>query len=599
MNNKINIQDLDFFEIKEKLKKSLKGQNQFQDYDFEGSSMNIHLDLLSEITNHMGFYAHMLNNESNIDSAMLKPSLTSKAKFQNYIPGSKRSSKATVKINVDVSSLNQPINRRIVIPRGTSFKSNNNSLDNRSYMLIDDLFIYNQSNLSNEFNYVSDDVLLYEGEFQTESFTYDSSILNQRFIIRDNDIDINTIRVKVFNIEGDETFTVFNLAEDFMTINSNSDVFFLSVNEEGFYELKFGNGVYGSLLNNENHIEISYISTSGVAGNNAKSFILGGVFTYNNIDYNLTVDTVHNSEGGSENESIDELRFNIPNHFRNQNRGVIVDDYKSILLRKYRNINSINVWGGEDNIPPAFGKIFISIKPKFGEKLSSNAKQTVRDIINKSSLVEAVVIDPDFLYLNLNVNVIYNPINTDKSSGEIQSSIESNISLFNDEYLNKFDGFYSDLELNNTVKNSNNSIISSYTDITLEKRINVELNLQRTYSTDFQNEILPNTFKSSLFEFRLFRCFLKDDGLGSIKIMYFNTLKSEFEEFDEIFGEVDYEKGIVRLIDFQTSNLFDESNLSLLAAPKIPDFFSKRNSIVTIDNTIINVKSNFENENEK
>jgi len=599
----IPVQDLDFDQVKAKIKAFLKDQSKFQDYDFEGSAMNIHMDILAYMTHYIGFYGHMLNNESNVDSANLKPSLTSKAKFQNYIPGSKAASQATVTFTIDITALNEPVDRKIVIERGQTVKSNNNSSDNRTFVLVDDLYIYNQSSVAGVYDYVSDETLIYEGTFEETNFIVDQSILNQRFIIRDKDIDIKSLRVRVYESDGSSNFISYKLAEDFMTINGDSNVYFVSMNEDGYYGVHFGNDVYGNAVQNGNKVECTYISTSGESGNNARSFTFGGDLYYNGDPFQVSIQTISNSEGGMDGEAIEDLRFNIPYHYRRQNRAVIVDDYKNLLLSEYRNINSINVWGGEDNVPPVYGKVFISIKPKFGEVLSSKAKENIlKNIIKRRNVtvIEAEIVDPDFLYVDMTVNARYNPLKTEKSGGQVVSDIQSAIDNYNENYLNKFGGYYSDLDLNSFVRNSNPAILTSYTKLNLEKRFTPNFDTKQTYYVDFQNEIVPGTIKSAEFTYRLFRCYIKDDGAGNLRIYYFDTLTQSFKVFpDEVFGTVDYTNGIVRITDFETTGLYSKEQLSVFAKPENPDFFSKRNNIVVIDDVVIKVSENFENENEK
>lgn len=599
----IPVQDLDFDQVKTKIKAFLKDQSKFQDYDFEGSAMNIHMDILAYMTHYIGFYGHMLNNESNVDSANLKPSLTSKAKFQNYIPGSKAASQATVTFTIDITALNEPVDRKIVIERGQTVKSNNNSSDNRTFVLVDDLYIYNQSSVGGVYEYVSDETLIYEGTFEETNFIVDQSILNQRFIIRDKDIDIKSLRVRVYESDGSSSFISFKLAEDFMTINGDSNVYFVSMNEDGYYEIHFGNDVYGNAVQNGNKVECTYISTSGESGNNARSFTFGGDLYYNGEPFQVSIQTISNSEGGMDGEAIEDLRFNIPYHYRRQNRAVIVDDYKNLLLSEYRNINSINVWGGEDNVPPVYGKVFISIKPKFGEVLSSKAKENILTNIVKRrnvTVIEAEIVDPDFLYVDMTVNARYNPLKTEKSGGQVVSDIQTAIDNYNTNYLNKFGGYYSDLDLNSFVRNSNPAILTSYTKLNLEKRFTPNFDTKQTYYVDFQNEIVPGTIKSAEFTYRLFRCYIKDDGVGNLRIYYFDTLTQTFKVFpDEVFGTVDYTNGIVRITDFETTGLYGKEQLSVFAKPENPDFFSKRNNIVVIDDVVVKVSENFENENEK
>ena len=600
----IPVQELEFDQIKTNLKTFLKGQSQFQDYDFEGSSMSIHMDLLAYVTHYMGFYGHMLNNESNIDSANLKSSMNSKAKFQNYVPGSKKSAEATVKITVGVNNTNEPTDRKIVIPRGESIKSSNNSTDSRTLVLVDDLYIYNKSLLGGTYDYTSEETLVYEGSFEKERFIADESLLNQRFIIRDKDIDLSSLRVRVFDSENDSNFITFKRVNDYMVVNKDSAVFFVTVNEDDYYEIQFGNGVYGQPVQTGNMIECTFVSSSGEEGNNSKSFTYSGDFYYGGTPYTLAVEAITSSEGGMDGEDVEDLRFNIPYHYRRQNRAVIIDDYKNLLLSEYRNINSINVWGGEDNIPKEYGKVFICIKPKFGEVLSSKAKENILNNIVKRrnvTVIEADIVDPDFLYVNLDIFIQYNPLNTEKSTGEIRSDAQIAVDTYNDVKLNRFGSFYSNLDLNNTVKASNRAILTSYTKIILEKRFVPLTNSKQTYAIDFLNPLIAGTVKSDEFTFRLSRCYFADDDSGNIRIWFYNEAKSAFEMYpDEVFGLMDYTNGIVRLIDFEINGLYGaNTKLGVYAKPENPDFFTKRNNIVVIDDTVIQATINHENENEK
>lgn len=603
MATNIPVQDLDFDKIKSNFKGFMQSQSKFQDYDFEGSSMSILMDLMAYTTHYSGFHAHMLNNESNIDSAYLKSSMTSKAKFQNYVPGSKKSAEAVVKFVVDVNAGNEPTDRKIVIPRGETVKANNNTADTRTFVLVDDLYIYNKSLVGGTYDYTSDDTLIYEGSFEKERFLVDTTLLNQRFIIRDPNIDIKSLRVRVFDSELDTNFVTYKLADDYMVIDGKSPVFFVTVNEDDYYEIQFGNGVYGRAAEHGNMVECTFVSTNGEQGNNAKKFTFGGDFSYQGTQFTVTIDPVSPAEGGMEAEGVEDLRFNIPYHYRRQNRAVIVDDYKNLLLSEYRNINSINVWGGEDNEPKVYGKVFICIKPKFGEVLSSKAKDNIINRIIKRrnvTVIEAEIVDPDFLYVNLDVQVQYNPLNTEQSAGQIVSGCDTAINTYNTEVLNRFGGYYSDLELNTRVRASNPAILTSYTAIRLEKRFVPSLNTKQTYAVDFVNPLVKGTVKSDEFKFRLNRCYFEEDAGGVIRIWHYNEDKKEFQVYPgESFGVVEHETGIVRLIDFEVNGLYTGTKLAVHAQPVRPDYFTKRNNIVVIEEAKVTATENFENENEK
>jgi len=603
MANNLQVQDLDFESIKQNFIDYMKSQEQFKDYDYKGSSMNILLDLLAYNTHYMGFYTHMLANESFIDSATQKASLTSKAKLMNYIPSSKQSAEALVTFNIPITAVNEPTDKKIVLPRGTNIRSNNNANDSRNFVIVDDVYIYNRATTAGVYDYTSDEIGIFEGAFNTQRFLVDDTLTNQRFIIRDRNVDITSLRISVYDTQASSEFVSYTLAEDFNEINSESNVFFVAVNEENYYEVFFGNDIYGKSLANLNVVSASFVSTSGEEGNNARTFILSGGINYLGTDYDVDITTVNDSHGGVDEETLEDLRFNIPYHYRRQNRLVTVDDYKNILLSKYRNINSINIWGGEDNIPKTYGKVFISIKPRFGEVLSSKAKNSIiNDILKKYNVttVEPEIVDPEFLYVNLDVNVRFNPLNTNKSSGEIGTEVTAIINDYNDNTLNRFGSFYSDVNINSLIKSVNPSILTSYADATLEKRIDVNLNTKATYFADFVNEILPETVKSDEFMYRLKRCYFADNKQGNIIIYYYDTFKKEWVAFpNETFGTVDYENGIIRLVNFEVNDLYGQSKLNINATPKLPDFFTKRNNVVMINQFTVKVVADFQNEGNK
>ncbi len=603
-NTNLPVQELDFDTIKANLKEYLRGKPEFTDFDFEGSAMTVLLDTLAYNTHYTGFYSHMLANEAFVDSANQKSSMTSKAKLLNYIPKSKKASEATVSFTVDINSGNEPSDKKIVVSRGSSVLSNNNSADSRTFVVVDDVIIYNSALNTGEFNYVSDETLIYEGTFEEERFLVNNSLTNQRFIIRNKDIDINTLRVNVYNTRGDTQFTTYKLADDFNNINGDTPVFYLSVNEDDYYEVFFGNGVYGSAVEHANLISCSFVATSGELGNNAKLFSFGGDYTYSGNPYTIDITTVSNAEGGLEAESVEDLRFNIPYHYRRQNRAVTIDDYRNILLSEYRNINSINVWGGEDNSPKTYGRVYISIKPLYGEVLSSKAKENViNNIIKKHNVatVDVEIVDPDYLYVNLDVSIRYNPVQTDVTTGQIVSGVNAAIVDYNTKVLNKFDGFYSDNELNSRMKSTDASILTTYTDIVLEKRFTPALNSLETFYIEFINTIMSSTIKSDEFEFRLKRSYFADDGNGNIVVWWFNELKNAFEQYkDEVFGTVDYTEGTIRLTELIINGLYtNDGVLNVFATPRYPDFFTKRNNIVIIDDYKVNVTMDYENESDK
>jgi hypothetical protein len=588
MAKNLTVQNLDFDEIKENLITFLKSQSKFTEYDFRGSGFDVLMDLLSYNTHYMGYYAHMLANESFVDSAMLKSSLTSKAKLLNYIPRGKTSSTAEVILKIP-NLTSHPTGNKVLFERGNialaSKKENELNGDGRNFILIDDLYVYNKPIPGgNEYHYESEIVDIYEGSYKDEMYKVDSSIYNQRFILHDSTVDYNTIRVKVYTDNSLSDFVSYKLANDFTEINGESVVFFLTVNENEFYELRFGNGVYGKPVEDGNIIKIEYVSTSGEVGNNAKHFIYNGV--YNSSDVEIT--TISNSDGGKDEDDIEDLKFNIPNHYKRQNRLVTIDDYKNILLSEYGNISSINVWGGEDNYPIEYGKVFISIKPKFGDVLTTNAKARIlNDILKKYSVVtvEGVIVDADYLYVDLYNTTKFNPNKTDKTAGEIQSFIQEVVQDYNDGKVSKFDGYFSNSRLNKEILLSDKSIISTFNHIRIKKRLTPTINTVQQYVVDFNNKLDESSLLSTNFIFRGYLSRYEDNGKGFVLIYRQNPNTMEWETYaDETFGLINYETGIISLSDISIEEVPEnKGDLLFTATPVEPDFYPVRNNIVKID----------------
>lgn len=589
MSKNLAVKSLDFDQIKSSLKDFLKQQSEFSDYNFEGSGMNVLLDTLSYNTHLIGFYTHMLANESFVNSASLIGSMNSHAKGFNYIPKSMKSSKATVKIQYLGGSV-QP--QFFHIPRGIELSSNSNSTDTRKFIITDDVYITNQGDLSNP-DFTSQEILVSEGVFNSIYYTVDTLQYNQRYIIDDEFIDIDSLKIKIFQNQGDVDFEPWTLASDLMEINKESKVYYLSVNEDNKYEFFFGNDVYGSKPNNNNFVEVSYVSTSGYDGNGATEFSL--VLPVN--DWSTTIETIIQSEGGLNRESIDELRFNIPYHYRRQNRLVTVDDYKNIILSEYRNVNSINVWGGESHTPVTYGTVFVCIKPKFGQLLSNSGKNLIKTIIKKYNMptIEIEIIDPDYLYVNLEVETLYNPLNTTLGAGEMQSIVLDSIVEYDSEYLSKFNALYSSANLANHVKSKEDSILSTQTSLKFQRKIKVIENSNNIVPVEFTNEIIKYSIFSNEFKFRGNKSSLYDvDGIINIK--YFDVIGNIWKNYDsEEFGFVDYESGKVIISGVEFNGFYgNDTTFNLTATPIDRDFRTITNNIIVIDNINVTIVKDYE-----
>lgn len=586
----LNTADLDFFTLRENLKDWMKNQPTFSDYDFEGSSLTVLLDLLAYNTHYVGMYAHMLANEAFIDSSKLVSSLTSKAKLFNYVPRSMTSAYVDVVFEANVDAAHEPDDHRIVIERGSQIIAKNNASDTRTFTPLDDIYLYNRSDDVANPDYRSDVVRIYEGEYSQWKFVVNSNLVNQRFVIEDTAIDISTMKINVYDSITSDSFVTYTLATDFMEINDESPVYFLSMNELGFYEISFGNGVYGQKVSNGNYIQCTFVRSSGVIGNNAKTFSFPGTYTYNGNPYLIEVVPQTVSSGGGDAEDAEELRFNIPYHYRRQNRVVTADDYRTLILATYTNVNSINVWGGEDNVPPVFGKVFISIKPKYGEVLSSAAKTRVKDnIVGKYNVVsiDVDILDPNYLYIELDVTILYNPIKTNRLEGELITLVNDAIARYDDVVLNKFKTLYSDVDMNHSLMLVDPSIVNSTSEIRLKKIIPVVDATDTTYTVDFLHEIEPGTLITSIFKYRNARSYLKDDGNGNLICFAWNDTRKKYVQYSgEKFGTIDYTTGSIVTIGMV---ILDTDDVIFRVNPTKYQFFSKRNTIITISDHQVEV----------
>jgi len=601
MANNLKVNALDFDELKANLIEFLQSQEKFKDYNFYGSGFDVILDSLTYNSFYMGSFAHLLANESFIDSANLRESLTSKAKLLNYIPKSAFSAIADININLTIDDQNEPADEKFLIQRGEFAESTNNlSGIIRKFILIDDVYIYNKSISTSGYDYHSDTIQIYEGVYQKDYFTKDTSqnsTWNQVYRLTGKDVDYRTIRIKVYpNDTAEESnFVSYKLASDFMIINGESNVFFITTDDQGYYEILFGNDVYGRALQNGNYVEISYVENTGELGNDARTFEYTGddILGSDLLPVAVTINTEFNSDGGRGEETLEELKYNVPHHYKRQNRLVTVEDYKSILLSEYNNIQSINVWGGEDNYPKVYGRVFISIKPKIGDILSSKAKEKIqKTILQKYNIVtiDTTLVDVDFLYLNITNNTKFNPLETDKSAGQIANAVNNTINNYDDAHVSRFDGYYSNATLYEDVLNQDSSIVSTYNYIMLEKQTKPSFETSQSYVIDFNGKVIKNTIVSNQFTFRGLPSHFDDDGMGNIVIHYESLIDgTQYTYLDEYFGTIDYDTGILNTSNIVIDDIVNGDKLITEAMPVEPDFYPLRNNIIKINKVSVTV----------
>ena len=595
---------LDFDEIKQNFIEFVKSDqaSTFTDFNFEGSGINALLNIFAYNTHYIGYYVKMLLNESFIDSALKRESLISRGKLHSYIPAGIKTAKATIKMDINLDPEQLPDTGVLVFPYGYNFNGNNYSEDYRKFNILDTVSTesyvanYDNTNQIVSYTFSTPAFTVYEGEFREWKFEVDANDLSQQFIISDKNIDLDTLKVFIHpNIQSDDRVEFVKADENLLFLSQNNRVYFITTTGDGFYEIFFGNNVFGQKLEHGNMIKISYLISSGETGNGCFNFSSPSRLTYgdtylifNENDYTIT--TIESSNGGLNEESIEDLRFNIPNHVKRQNRMVTELDYKTLLLEKYRNIDSINVWGGEKHFFKDYGSIYICLKPKTGLLLTQTAQTEIESYLKNYSVVgmKIKIIQPEYVYINLNIYIKYDSSITSLSKNQIKSLVISDIETFNSTKLDKFDLGLSDLEMLNHITNNKAYIKRVYDSKLIFKRITFIPNSLTEHLIFFGNEILPNSLRSNQLSYADIPCFIADDGKQKLYLM--NT--NENKVFNKSIGTIDYVSGTIKIIfDFDLDLTGDvEEIIELMATPKFSDINSYLNSILRINQITVSIE---------
>jgi hypothetical protein len=593
--NKLKVTDLEFDEIKTNLKTYLKSQSQFLDYDFEGSGMNVILDVLAYNTHYMGFYANLLANEMFLDSASLRDSVVSHVKHLNVIPNSVTAPSAL--LDMTFSPSNSPTS--LTIAKDTKFTT---SISGVSYTFTttEAKIIYPVGS-----SYSVTSLPIKEGKILNKSYTVNLANTAQRFIIPNLNIDTSTISVQVQNSANDTTVATWTdgNALDVTTIASTQKVFFLQEIEGGKYELLFGDGAVGKQLADGNIIFIEYLVTSGSAANKASSFTaVGSVAGLSSSNYTITVTA--SATGGSAIETILSLKNNAPKLYQAQKRATTAEDYKSILLSERSDIESIKIYGGEDASPAVYGKVYIAIKPVGNTAYSTATKDAIRTSILKKTNVVTVtpeIIDPIFYYLLIDTTVNYDPVTLLTNEDTLKAGISNSITNYFTNSLQKFDQKFRYSVLTKIIDDTNSSIRNSKTSLKYQMEVApATLAVAATYTLEFNNPITKGTFTSTGFSASDgFTYILIDDSLGNVKLIrstyssstglttvdspaVYMTLVSGSQNL----GTIDYDTGKIVLNSFTPYTISDgKTYLRMTITPEInnQDITPLREQILTTD----------------
>ena len=588
MATKLEISELDFDGIKANLKNFLSQQDEFRDYDFEGSGMAVLLDILAYNTHYLGYNANMLANESFLDSADLRASVVSLAKTVGYTPTSATASKATIDVVVNNAS-----GATLTMARGTQFST---SVNGTAYNFVNNADI-SISPVDGVYKFSNVDI--FEGTYLNFKYTVNTSDTDQRFIIPNDNVDTTTLTVKVQESSSDSTTNTYTLATGITGLDSTSKVYFLQEVENGRYEVYFGDGVLGKAIADGNIIIFDYINTNRGEANGATTFTLGG--TIGGFS-SATITTISNADGGSDPESISSIKYNAPRDYTSQDRAVTADDYKVLVKSLYANAQSVQVYGGEDAATPEYGKVFISIKAKSGTNLTVATKNSIVQSLKQYGVasVRPVIIDPETTFITLNTSFKYDNGATTKDASTLETNVLSTITNYNNDTLENFTGVFRHSKLTEAVNNADTSILSNITTVKLYKFITPTLNSALKYTLSFNNAFYnPHTehnksgggiISSSGFKISnddsTNEHFLDDDGAGNLRVYYLSGTTRIYTS--TTFGTVNYSTGEVVLTSANITSISNvdgaaSTRIRIFAIPNSNDVVPVRNQVLEID----------------
>ena len=570
-NTYLELSEVDFEDIRTNLKSYLSTQDQFQDYDFEGSAMATMLDVLAYNTHYNAFYSNMLANELFLDTAQQRDSVVSRAKELNYLPVSAKGASANVTLTFSgVASTVGTFD----IAANSSFTT---TIDDITYTYVTPQ-AYTVTNNNNTF---VKEITITEGEPIQHRWTVNTSAPVQ-YIIPNHDVDVDSIKVVVQESATDTSQTTFTRATNIVAVSDTSAVYFLHETFDETYEISFGNGVLGKSLKNNNIVIVDYRMCNGTVTNGANTFSVGTVTagaSFDSIDLALK----SKATGGREIESVDDVKFNAPKNYETQNRAIIADDFSRILLNENSDLSSVTSFGGEERTPAVYGKVYIAVKPLIEDFATVARKNELKLSINDRTpiAVDPVLIDPEYLYVIPTVSVRFDEKSTTQTGESLVALVKTALVNYNTDNLNKFKKRLRFSRLARSVDNVDNSIFNSEMSLSLQKRFAPDVNLSQQYTLKFKNELTKSTLSSTQFTFDGYQAFFGDDGLGKVTIFRFDSTLQKVIIKDNA-GTIDYGTGEVNIKAFQPT-AFEGIEIKVSITPVNLDVTPTQETIVVID----------------
>jgi hypothetical protein len=588
--------NLDFGDLRTQIKDFLRANQNFTDFDFEGSNFSVLIDLLAYNSYITAYNSNMSVNEMFLESATLRENVVSLARNIGYLPRSKRSSRANVSFSVDMSQTDARTVKLLSGQVALGAVSNGNYI----FSIPEDI----TTPVNSDGVAVFDNLPIYEGIFLTSTFIVDESQTNQKFVLPNINIDTTSIRVKVTN----QVTEVYSSYDSLLDIGKESRIFLIQEVDGAKYEIKFGDNIVGKKPTNGSKIEITYIVTNGSSGNGATNFTFSGRLKDNNL-FDVTTGislliTQSKSESGDEIESVDSIKYFSPKVYASQYRAVTSNDYKALVPYIYPNVESVSAYGGDELDPPEYGKVFISIKPRNGTFLSQITKQTILNTIKKYSIagIRPEIIDLSYLYIELDASVYYN-VNLLSNPEIVKTKVVDTLTSYsNSKDVNSFGGRFKYSKVVGLIDECNKSVTSNITKVRMRRDLNPEINSFATYELCFGNQIHTKdggySIKSTGFFINGISdvLYMADSPSSSNKktgsIFFFRLENNLPVTVKNNAGTIDYIGGEIRLdVVNITSSVLNSGFVEVQAIPESNDVIGLKDLYLQLDvkNSVVNI----------
>lgn len=596
----VNVASLDFSEIKESIKSYLRADGNFTDYDFEGSNFTVLLDTLAYNTYISAYNANMLSNEVFLDGATLRENVVSLARNLGYLPRSVRASRAKIGFFLDLSSFTtNPVS--ITLRKGiVATSSINYSGKNYVYSIPEDITVPVSGGIA-EFS----EVEIYEGAYVQNTFTVNSNNKNQRFILQNPRIDVSLIRVEVRESKNSNVKRIYKFANNLAQVSPTDDVYFINEIEDQRYELIFGDGSFGSKLQNNNFIVVTYVVTNAENGNGINKFNFTGRFFDNNGSpvkiLAPLVDTIEAAGYGAPIESVESIKKLAPRVYASQNRAVTASDYEALIPILYPETDSVSVFGGEELDPPKYGKVFITVKPKNGDYLPNIVKDNIKTLLRGYSVAGIIpeFIDLKYLYIEYQAKVYYNQ--NQGTADFVREQINKNIlSYASSDELNRYGSRFKYSKFLKLIDDSTSAITSNITTITIRRDVKVTLGVFSEYEICFGNKIhIKNkegyNIKTSGFQVEGISgtVYVSDTPHSTLQTGTLFLFKLDSKQQPVIvrqnIGTIDYERGEIRINALNISNTAKRKSgdniFEISIIPKSNDIIGLQDLYLQLDTT--------------